>query len=526
METNTEYIDKTKSSSESYREWSDYQMGRHDRYNFEAKLDYFIEKNLKKQKKTEYYLDTYFFIPSSLQIHRDRYTPEMFFSDINNRIRFKTPQMSISAILDPNNDLSPIYIIKNRIKILERGNFERNVIERIDYELRILACLMKVTLRDQFQFFFSQFKQYKQLKPFYLRINQYYDQIIKFQEEFNNCKLFFQKPQIPIELREAFQFIEEYISLQIELWVTRSLKIFKETIPLELKEKAIKIIIYEQKHRKHLNSRIIIKEGNEIENEGITYWERILKKFAQSVLYLKVEPKDPKSSALELLYSIAAGAAMFVSLFLGLMIANRFEQNSIPYILALIVVYMLKDRIKENIRALSNKALGIVFPHRKYNIIDEYKNIKIGTSRETMQFMKEEEVPEQIIKIRKASSKTKIEYLGKPEEIILYRKKITLYNDKIEKIHRRHGNLSEIIRFNVREMIRYADDPYQKELIFDPKKQEIIEQSLPKVYHLNIIFHLRVNPKITKKKVYYKKVRVILDQNGIKRVVEPRMAIY
>ena len=73
--------------SKKFEGWKESSMERHDLYNFETKIDYFSEKTKKQQ--TSYLLDTYFFIPQSLQINNSTYSKEQFFSDINNRIRFK-----------------------------------------------------------------------------------------------------------------------------------------------------------------------------------------------------------------------------------------------------------------------------------------------------------------------------------------------------------------------------------------------------------------------------------------------------
>ena len=85
-------------------------------------------------------------------------------------------------------------------------------------------------------------------------INSYLKSIKKLREKLELIKNKFLMSQIPIKLHEAFKFIEEYISLQIENWVTRSIKIFEIEINQEIKNQMIAIIKKEQQYRKNLKS--------------------------------------------------------------------------------------------------------------------------------------------------------------------------------------------------------------------------------------------------------------------------------
>ena len=301
-----------------FEEWEDSSMERHDLYNFESKIDYTLEKT--KKQKTSYLLDTYFFIPQSLQINDNTYSKDNFFSDINSRIRFKTPKMSIDGILDESNNLSPINTILNKLKLIEYGESEKRTLTTIHREVRLLACIIKASLRDQFKYFLKNYHRLKTQFNVPELINSYIQSIEKFREKLDFINERILMVQVTLKLREAFQFTDEYMSLQIESWLTRALKKLGKEISSELRDRMINLIEKEQLHRKSLKSRLVIEEDNE--NEGFSYFEGILKKYVQGVLYLKRKKKDPKSTSLEVLYSIAAGMAMFLSLFLGFLIIS------------------------------------------------------------------------------------------------------------------------------------------------------------------------------------------------------------
>ncbi|MFX1504234.1 MAG: hypothetical protein ACFFDH_24955, partial [Promethearchaeota archaeon] len=259
-------------------------------------------------------------------------------------------------------------------------------------------------------------------------------------------------------------------------------------------------------------------------NEIFSYQEGIMKKYVQRVLYLEKKKKDPKSSSLEIFYSISAGVAMFFSLFFGYLILSLFTTYSIPFILATVVIYMLKDRIKDNIRGISQKAVGSIFPDQRINIVDGFNKEKIGNSKEIVNFVRKDKIPPEILRIRRSSNISSIEEKGKPEEVLLYQKKITLFNKKIKEFHKRRKDISDVIRFNIKSFLRYTDDPIQFLSKWNKNSKRIENISISKVYHLNLVLKLTSFNR-NKENTYYRKFRIVIDQKGIKRVLEPEFTL-
>ena len=448
--------------------WSDPSMEKHDLYNFEAKIDYPLQKD---QKENNFSLDAYFFIPSQLQINQSSYGKAKFFADLNTYTRFRTPKMALYGIMNNDNKLSPITKIRKFLQSIKNGEDDSEPVKNIIYELRVLGCIIKANLRDQFHLIYSSLSDLDECSEFCIQVSAYLDSIKELQKTIFSLSKDFLLTQIPSEAQEAFHFVEDYISLQILDRLTVAYRIFQDREEVSSLIPHIQNIIEtEQAHRKNLNSQLkLVKDAP---NESYSYWESILKKFVQSVLYLDINPENEKSKLQQIFYSFAAGLAMFASLYLGLAISRNFEENSTGFILALVLAYMLKDRIKDNIKFLSDRAVGIVFPDRKVAIFDGDHEKKIGVSKETMYFINRNEIPHEILSIREASNKSIIENQGKPETIFRYKKRITLFTDVIESIHTRHGDINDILRFNVRNFIQYADDPVQKINVWNKQTQK------------------------------------------------------
>ncbi|MBN1802581.1 MAG: hypothetical protein JW891_13800 [Candidatus Lokiarchaeota archaeon] len=515
MNHKREILDKQKSSK-----WTkSSSIKRHDLYNFESKIDYrYSLERPHDKRKTSYLMDMYFFVPQALQINKEKYSKTQFYSDLNNKIRFKTPQMSIKGILDQKNDLSPLNVIKENLEKIEFGDNRIFLVKTITRELKLLASIVKTTLRDEYDFLVDYCKYNSKPDDISTTVQRDLDKLQQFKEEMRSIGRRLAKIQVPVELKDAFMYSSEYISLQLEKWSNHILlELNKQLIP-NIKGLIINFIEDEQSYRASLNSKLIILEGSS--NEEYSYFEGITKKYVQSVLYLIKKKKDPQSSSIQLFYSIAAGLAMFMSLFLGFLLLANFEENSFPFIIGAIIIYMLKDRIKDAIKGMAQKAASFLFPDRRVDIIDGFYGEKIGESKEKVGFTDHDKIPQEILMIRQSSNKDSIETEGKPEECILFRKKIDLYKKTIDKLHTRRKDISDITRFNIYNFLRYADDPQEQVLYWNRSEQLLKSMKISKEYHVNIVIKMTTFQEKSNINVYYKKYRIVLDQQGIKRVKE------
>jgi hypothetical protein len=247
---------------------------------------------------------------------------------------------------------------------------------------------------------------------------------------------------------------------------------------------------------------------------------------------LTIRDKDSTGNAQHLFYGIAAGIAMFLSVVLGYWIGMRFSsEQSTSFIVAIVAAYIIKDRTKDIIRAYSNNLLRRFFPDRKFVIEDHLTKKGIGTVRESMHFLSLGDLPAEVLQERSSGHMTRIEEEGKPEEVLVYQKTVTLDTRKISRQHTRQRDIDEIIRFNVRKMVEYADDAFHFDKVWDPHLKKIKKIKCAKVYHLNLIIRLETladqsRKKLSlskgqeKKQIIFKHVRVILNQAGIVRMAE------
>ncbi len=497
------------------KEYIDTLLERHDHYAFEAKLDYRLQP---QSKKNSYRVSAFFFVPRALQVDPQSYSNAQFIADMSTRIRFKTPAMSIKSLTREDNSASPLIRIQRIIRQVEGAPRAAEAANEVKYELKMLACIVKSSLRDQIRFYLNALSG-KQLNPDIVdNIRTYTDDVGAFINAFRNLQHNFLSVQVPEVLREGYRFVDDYISLKITKNLVKLGTVIQKMPGMETTFATIKTIIeQEMAHRRQHNSPLLIKEGTE--NELYAYWEGIFKKFTQSVQYLDQRTSEERARVTQILYAISAGVAMFLFIIIFASLSSQNYQDWYIW-LPVIVAYMLKDRIKVILQKLSDRLLQHWFPDREGHILEHEKQVRIGSWKESVRYMPLEQVPSEVLNIRQASNRSSIEQEGKPEIVIQYVKTVTLDPVLIRSRHERHTDINDILRFNIRHFLSYADDPYRTRIIWQPEAQEFRKVKYAKVYHVNVVFKLEYLDDTQQNRVQYKKIRVVVDQLGIKRVVE------
>ncbi|MDR1625146.1 MAG: hypothetical protein LBT33_01280 [Spirochaetia bacterium] len=505
---------------------------RHDRYNFEAKINYILDT---RQPKNKYFLSFYFFIPRQLNVTRKNYSKTDFYADTHTYIRFRNPRFTIGELLDKYNARSPLFQIAANIGDLRQNPASEEANRKIIYELRMFGTIFKTILKTSVVNFIKAIRQEPKAaaKDLDKELDDFIAGLRELLRQFEGLGKDLDLPDTTRELQEARNFARDLLSLEVQNHLTLLLEVYRKKYKRASKKTMDSLVSLIEAHlafRKSRNSHLIRNE--ETMNENFTYWEGILKKYFQGVLYLTVRDKDASGKAQHLFYGLAAGVAMFLSVMLGYWIGMRFSsEHSTSFIVAIVAAYIIKDRAKDIIRAYSNSLLGRLFPDRKFVIEDQLTKKAIGIVRESMHFSLPQNIPDKVLEERSSGHITRIEEEGKPEDVLVYQKTVTLDTRRISRWHTRRRDIDEIIRFNVRKMVQYADDSFHFDTVWDPRAKKVKKIKCAKVYHLNLIIRLETladqrRKKLPlavsheKKQIIFKHVRVILNQDGIVRMAE------
>jgi len=244
----------------------------------------------------------------------------------------------------------------------------------------------------------------------------------------------------------------------------------------------------------------------------LIYRRGVLKKFFESQLFLATRKKKDGFIAEQLIYSIAAGFAMIFATGIAFAFQQKYGNFTIPLFVALVISYMLKDRIKELTRYyFAGKLKKIFFDHKTRISVTPDKSV--GWCKESFDFVSAEKVPADILGIRGKSLALEVQSVKGWEKVVLYRKLMKLDRPSLDGIftHYTITGVNDIIRFNVSNFVHNMDNP---EIPFRTLAGDDYEEiSGQKVYYLTFVIDVRFDGE-NQVTLY----RVTFNRSGILKV--------
>lgn len=490
----------------------------HDQYQIEIKLDY----ELLDDNKTNYRVYTYFFLPQSLGISESSYQKSDFYRDVQNYIRLKTPDLDLRAFAEQAN--SPLTAIQ---RIIKTGDWQHDAALKAQLinNLKLLSAMLKTSMREHFLLIYKRIEEAPDDAKIHRIIHNLVEEFLAGTEAMTTSyrALFgeFNLPGVDAEVFTAYTLTDEYISLLIEEAAVEMYQIvsihLKNVKQEQFKSQLSARVTKESKYRRAMGYGSILKEGDD--NETYVFRASVLKKYAASVLYLSTAVHREGRGTEQILYAVAAGLSMIFATMVAFYFQKIYGTLTIPFFAALVVAYMFKDRIKEIARNIFSARLEDRLYDRRIDIRSLDGKHKLGVLREKLSFVQEKDVPKPVLQARNKDLFADLANAGYGETIICYTKDVVLYADAFEKVSvdmPTITGLNDITRYDVRRFLKKMAEPVQERLYLT--KDELTTITSHKVYHLNLISRYRVlEPKAEKEKSHTR-VRVVLNQKGIKRI--------
>lgn len=473
-----------------------------DKWQFELKSDLYP---FSQHKKDNLIHEFYFFIPNSLQINDQTYSKGQFYQDQTNLIRLKTPRFSLSELTDPLNEESPLARIRRWL-----NNYAENV-PRLEQELKILGRVFHSSLRN-----WTEALKYNRGDE--AMILQGCEELERFLSQYRTFQNRAAAMHLDKELVSQFHYVDEYLSMTVNDYLTLLLGHLRaHSLPearltdVILKEKNYRETNYLNSHPKGLNEE-------ELE-EYVLYRKGLLNKFVINPLLLKTSRASAAWRYRNIIGAIPAAIAMLIFLILYVLQASWFIINSEPFILFTVLIYVLKDRLKEELRFFSYQQMAKWFSDYTTKIQDPQDDTVLGYLKEYFTFIDSDKIPAEISENRNRYFHKVLESVKRPEQVIYYKKTVSL-EQKPGILEERFYGYNIIFRFNIQPFLTKAEDPIQKYLILDGNSRDLNKVDLPRVYHLNIIMKSRTFLPDGNSKEELNKYRLVVDKNGIKRVEE------
>lgn len=494
----------------------------HDKHRLEIKLDF----DLDDVDKTFYSVETFFFIPRSLNVGPHNYHKEQFYDSCQRYIRFSTPKISLSRMCDNSLEYSPLTRIRNKMKEVQAGDNSTSLIEKICYEIKMLGCTIRGELRDNVKQFLEDYYLSGLTNILENSTNIFITDFENFLKEFDSLRAEMSISIVPVKIKETFAFCDEYISLSIEEHLGSLAFAIQKTHDYQEKEniksfhkRLISIIRKEEEYRKERTYPSVFDKKSS--NELLIYRRGMLKKFVSAVLFIRAEFSEWETLT-QIIFGFAAGVAMLFATVISVYYQNRYTTTSVPFVTALVISYIFKDRIKDWIKFSFSKKLAHWISDRKIEVIDPDTFKSIGELKEGFTFIKHENLPPDVGRLRNADYLTSVDPEGRPERIFKYKKKIKLKPRLIMRNHDRRKGINDIMRFNILRLIQQADDPFATYNYLDSDKGIMENTQCSRVYHINVIVRYTYIDRDGEEKEYFERHRFVVNKNGIVRMESVR----
>lgn len=478
----------------------------HDKFSLEFKILYKADR---KAEKSDFYLDTWIFLPNSLDINSSTYKRDDFYKDIRTNTRLITPVFLLRDIAA--NSAIPLKNLRDAMEDLASKPLH-NKADEYEYQIKMFAAIYKSAIRDQIKYLFDFANENEIASLTANLINEITDILTQYRALSSIIKT----PTIGQELYNYYSFGDEFICNITEK------ELFKLAEHLKSKfynsqtiNKTMTLVIEalerEKNHKLHARYPKV-KPHSENRNSDLVFRLGALKKYIESDLFLKAKKKRDGVFVEQIYLSIAAGVSMIFATTIAFSFQMQYGNFTMPFFVALVVSYMLKDRIKEMMRYYL--AQKISRKHYDNKIVIGVKDKKIGISKEVFDFIKESNVPDEVIKKRNRIALVEAENRYAKEKIILYRKSMRIDRNELnsDTAYDLQG-IAEIVRLNFATYMRKADNPDQPLYVLN-ENSEVQKIIASKNYYINIVLVYNENNDRM-----MKRYRVGFNRDGIDSLV-------
>ena len=476
------------------------QAKKHDNFSVEFKCGYnCIEDGV----KDKFSVNAWIFVPNSLDINPENYGKNQFYRDIKSNVRLITP---VYLLRDIAKDTSlPLVSLKKALQNVAL-NSSTSSLNAYEYHLKMFAAIFKSALRDHV----AHLSSVRSFEAAEYLVDDYVNNAQNVLKKFRALYQIIDVPTVSERTRNCFRMSDEFMSHIVVLRTSRMIKVLDDSESTHnlshIRQKFIKLILEE---RKYMTMMGYEKLNGDIEHDRqLVFHHGMLKKYVESELYIRLDKKKDGVAVEQLYYSIAAGVAMIFATGVAWQTQVKYGNITWPLFIALVVSYMLKDRIKDLLRYYFAHKLGDKYFDKKATVAIGEK--KVGVIKEGFDFISRSKTPDIVMRMREMASFVEDESHIFEEKILLYRKHVEISDSALAQVDAYPmKGVNEIIRLHLNRFTHKMDNPEVPIYTFDPEGN-MMTTSIQKIYYVNIVFQLQHDGDIE-----YHHFRITMTRNGV-----------
>ena len=477
------------------------QAKKHDNFSVEFKFGFNCTID---GVKDDFAVNAWIFVPNSLDITPENYGKNQFYRDIKSNVRLITPVYSLQHLSEETS--LPLKSLTGALKKVAQAPSDAKSVDAFEYHLKMFAAIFKSALRDQTRSLMCSCS----LPDASELVDQYVASSKKVLRQFRNLYQLIDLPDIPERIKNSFRMCDEFMTHVLDVRTMRLIKLMDASSDSQraapLRQKFTDLLTGEHAYRKEVGYAML--SGDPKRDRELVHHYGMLKKFIESELYIRLDKKKDGVAVQQIYYSLAAGVAMVFATAVSWHSQQKYGSVTWPLFVALVISYMLKDRIKDLLRYYFAHKLGNQYYDKKALIT--IGKTKVGEIKEGFDFISINKVPVEVMKMRENSSFVEGESSIFDEKVLLYRQRAVM-NDKALAVtdqYPREG-VNEILRLHLNRFTHKMDNA-QMSVDVMGDDGAISSLKVQKIYYLNIIFQL-VHDGVAK----YRQYRIGMTRDGV-----------
>lgn len=481
------------------------QAKKHDNFSVEFKFGFVGGDD---SPSHEFVVNSWIFVPNSLDINPQTYGKKQFYRDIKSNVRLITPVYLLRELADAN--ALPFVNLRIACEAVAAGTTAA-VVDNYESQIKMFAAIFKSALRNHSVYINNTTK----VSEIAYLSEDFVAGARKIVQEYRNIYQLVNVPTVDPKLRGYYLFGDEILSHIIDVQSLRILKKIDRIAKPQLDDVRAKLVelMREEKEYKLSMGYGAVDPKEPEGNRELVFRYGMLKKYVESDLYIRLNKKRDGFAIEQVYYSIAAGLAMIFATGVAWFAQLKYGNITGPLFVVLVVSYMLKDRIKDLMRYYFAHKLGNKFFDNKAEI--KIHDRAVGEIKEGVDFIGDHQTPKEVLDVRSRSSLVEAENRIFEEKILLYRKRVVLDSKSLNGDSTYHLNgINEILRFHTHRFTQKMDNPEVPVNTLDAEGR-VQSVRVQKIYYLNLVMQLCEGLDVS-----YKRFRIVMTRNGILNVEE------
>jgi hypothetical protein len=463
----------------------------HGTKQFEVKQKVSVSKDAKEVK---YEVDTFFFLPSSLQVSDHNYSKVQFEENLKNYVRMRAPQEKLQDFMAENGIIERL---KKKLEGFPYNADDSHVLDLEESLKRVALAYKRALHKETLRFLKREAADEKAVAAFLERIKTILGTCRALKEEAERiCRICDSR---------TFFYCDEYCSIVTSFYLK---KIYYQ---ISLSDKSP---VYElwQDEVAYLKSQYPLHVP-EYMNEQAAFLLRwgILKKYVSNCLFLQVRYIKGTPMVIHYIYGLAAAISMIFATVIAFAWQGWYGSLSMNLFIAMVIAYIFKDRMKEIFRDWMSRVFRRWIPDRRLVIVKN-PSIVVGSCRESFDFKSFGSLSDSVRKLYEQANEFRLVHDQVTDTVFRYKKAVTLRNSKkLESTLEAAGySFLDITRFNIADFLRNIDGKFE-ELPTLPSEDD---QSLgEKTYNIHMLRLVKFGSDLTAEIT-----RIVVNVDGIKKL--------